>query len=294
MAIGACGIDCSACRLNILGVCSSCDAGSSLGGARKLAAQLASFGGFCPVLKCAHDRNISYCPRDCVLFPCDEFTESGYPFSRERLDARAQDARGIRIRPELALSKEVWERLESLDPHTVAEKSGVEWKGGVYLLELLGIGFNVDPGRRSLRRDRGVPPDLLDAKGVVYYLAHLPGGEIMGRPVAPNELNSRVNFFKGRYALMTGLVEDVFGDNPGGFVRAGERLGGVTTHKGDGSFRIKLLPRVPVELIFWARDESFPPRLTLTLDRSAENHLPLDLLADLLNLLLQRVAAWAG
>ncbi len=277
-----------------MGLCSSCDAGTSLGGARKLAAQLQAFGGFCPILKCAEEKSVAYCPRDCALFPCDEFADSGYPFSRAHLEKRARDARHIQIRPERALPGDVWERLNSLEPERVVEKSGAVLERGAYLLEFLGVGFRVDPAAKKVERKGGAVPDLVDVKGVVYYLAHLPGGQLLGAPVTPPELNRGVNFFKGRYLLNTRAVEEAFPSNPKGFLKAGEMLGGVSTHKGDGSFRIMLLPRVPVELILWSADEDFPARLTLILDRSVENHLPLDLLSDLLNVLLDRVAAWAG
>jgi hypothetical protein len=145
-----------------------------------------------------------------------------------------------------------------------------------------------------VERDGGAVPDLIDVKGVVHYLAHHPGGQLAGTVATPPELNRGVDFFKGRYSLNTTKVEEGFATNLPGFLRAGQKLGGVATHKGDGSFRILLLPRVPVELIFWLADDDFPARLTLILDRSVENHLPLDLLSDLLNVLLDRIAAWAG
>lgn len=87
---GACGINCLTCRLSVTGVCSPCGAGASLQASKKLGAQLHTFGGFCPILKCASDRKLGFCTRDCDLFPCEHFTGGPYPFSKEYLDMQVR------------------------------------------------------------------------------------------------------------------------------------------------------------------------------------------------------------
>lgn len=78
---GACGINCLTCRLAATGVCSPCGPGTSVHAAKKLAAQLKLMGGFCPILKCASDRLVAFCLRDCDKFPCRHFKDQQYPFS---------------------------------------------------------------------------------------------------------------------------------------------------------------------------------------------------------------------
>ena len=79
---GACGVNCLACRLAVTGKCSPCGSGLSEQASRKLAAQLQLIGGYCPILKCAADRKVAYCLRDCDDFPCDKFQSGPYPFSQ--------------------------------------------------------------------------------------------------------------------------------------------------------------------------------------------------------------------
>ena len=45
MPTGACGINCDVCKLQLLGLCSTCGSGRSQEAQRKLAAQKAAFGG---------------------------------------------------------------------------------------------------------------------------------------------------------------------------------------------------------------------------------------------------------
>ncbi len=82
---GACGINCMACRLVAMGRCSPCAPGTSPRAQQKLAAQLRAFGGYCLVLKCAADRGVGWCMRDCPQFPCENFSEGPYPYSESFL-----------------------------------------------------------------------------------------------------------------------------------------------------------------------------------------------------------------
>jgi hypothetical protein len=61
MATGACGINCDVCRLNVLGVCSSCGPGTSMEAQQKMAVQVRVLGAPCPILECAANRAIDYC-----------------------------------------------------------------------------------------------------------------------------------------------------------------------------------------------------------------------------------------
>ncbi len=70
MATGACGINCDICRLNVLGICSTCGSGGSQEAQRKIAAQERILGAPCPILTCAREKHIEYCLRDCDRFPC--------------------------------------------------------------------------------------------------------------------------------------------------------------------------------------------------------------------------------
>lgn len=69
--IGACGIACEVCGLHSKGICQGCDPA--------LAKHIP-----CPILKCAADKKIQYCSRDCADFPCSIY-KGEYPYSQAYL-----------------------------------------------------------------------------------------------------------------------------------------------------------------------------------------------------------------
>jgi hypothetical protein len=68
--------------LNLLGTCSTCGPGTSLEAEKKLAAQSRLLGSPCPILACANLNQVQFCLRDCSQFPCQNFSNGPYPFSK--------------------------------------------------------------------------------------------------------------------------------------------------------------------------------------------------------------------
>ena len=93
MPTGACGINCDVCKLRLLGLCSSCGPGKSEEARKKLEAQKRLLGDTCPILACAQMNRLDYCLRDCSAFPCDNFSQGPYPFSRGFLDMQTRRRR---------------------------------------------------------------------------------------------------------------------------------------------------------------------------------------------------------
>ncbi|MEW5722244.1 MAG: hypothetical protein AB1896_04000 [Thermodesulfobacteriota bacterium] len=77
---GACGINCLTCGLATSGRCSPCGPGNGPTAVKKLGVQMELLGGFCPILKCAHDHHTAFCLRDCSHFPCRHFQDGPYPY----------------------------------------------------------------------------------------------------------------------------------------------------------------------------------------------------------------------
>lgn len=93
---GVCGINCLTCKLSNLGLCTPCGGGKTAQATKKLGAQLKSFGGYCPILKCAVDRGIGFCMRDCEKFPCTHFKERNYPFGQGFLEMQERRRQPIK------------------------------------------------------------------------------------------------------------------------------------------------------------------------------------------------------
>jgi len=66
--------------------------------------------------------------------------------------------------------------------------------------------------------------------------------------------------------------------SPQEFLNAGLSHGGRPISYADAAFELKLLPRVPIAYLFWSGDEEFPSRISVLLDETAEQQLPMDAL----------------
>ena len=119
---------------------------------------------------------------------------------------------------------------------------------------------------------------------ILMYLIKARDYPLDRKKVSERELPGGELFFRGPHALVKKPLEKKFGKDPQGFLLAGLGLGGQDTGKGDASFQIPVLPRIPVEYILYVEDEEFPPQITINFDSSISRHLPLDVIWALINL----------
>lgn len=283
MATGACGINCDACRLNFMRVCSSCGPGKSLEARKKMAAQVRILGAPCPILECASGRKIDYCLRDCDEFPCERL--GAYPFSEGFL--KMQERRRSQAAQELDPTKEkilvppeYWEDLEKRDPKTLCGNAlATVFSQEDLVLPFLGKEILVDRKHHSLRSKRQgewveVKHPLLELLVLVYLLNARP--EVLTRELVSAMELKTAHFFQGPHELRTGKVLEGFGRNLEAFRKAAESLGGERQTLADAAYRIPAFPRVPLYYLLWEGDEEFEPRLSVLFDRSIETHLPAD------------------
>ena len=293
MSTGACGIDCSVCRLNLLSECSTCGSGKSIEGAKKRAAQERILGSSCPVLACAIERAVEYCPRDCNDFPCNMFRDNRYPFSEAYLNMqqRRRNYPPPSISPlgqRIEVPKEFWQDLASTDPDVVCKRAGASMQSaGSFLLKFFNSYLLIDTNEEKgyLEVDGrwmmlGQPLTVLMA---VVYLLKASEIELKGEMVGVQELKDS-HFFQGPHKLKTGSVLMRYGNDLQGLRDAATALGGEPLDLGDLAFKFSVFPKVPVYYLLWKGDEEFPPNLVILFDRTIEDHLAADSIWGIVNL----------
>lgn len=82
--VGACGICCSTCRFCYTLGC-ECSAGTQKVAKQKVKTNWDGRGVLCLACKCAVEKGIAYCPRDCNKFPCDKFRAWHFPYGEAYL-----------------------------------------------------------------------------------------------------------------------------------------------------------------------------------------------------------------
>jgi hypothetical protein len=296
MPTGACGINCDTCRLNLLGICTTCGSGISVEGQRKMAAQQRLLGAPCPILDCAVTNRIAYCPRDCSRFPCENFRNGPYPFSQAWLDMqtrRRQSSQKISPEQPDTLPEAFWTDLAAADTRAVAGRTCARIDAlDKLVLPFLDTRLRICPATRSVMRlaEEGwrPEPDALVQLMAFAYLRHASDADLAGVRVGVSDLRSAA-FFKGPHVLPTAMLADRFGADPEGFARAAGRLGGVSVPLADQAFRFLPFPKVPFYFLLWTADPEFPAQVTVLFDRSIEAHLPADAIWATVTLVARRL-----
>jgi len=293
MPTAACGINCDVCRLNLLGVCSTCGSGISQEAQDKIAAQQRILGAPCPILACAIENRVEYCPRDCDRFPCHEFKEGPYPFSqgylnmqerRRNQDPPSKTPSGDRVK----VPPEYWEELAQRDADTLCENAlARNFPPAGLLLPFLDEYLLVDRQNRCLRRQsrddwERIDHPLLELVCLLYLLNAGPE-PIREKMVSVQELKTG-HFFRGPHELKIQPLLERYGNDLDGFKRAAEGLGGEILDLADAAYKLLAFPKVPLYYLLWKGDEEFKPRCSILFDRSIEDHLAADAIWGLVNL----------
>jgi len=293
MPTGACGIDCDVCKLNLLGMCSSCGSGKSPEAVQKLAAQQRLFGSTCTILACAQMNRVEYCLRDCHQFPCDNFSQGPYPFSRGFL--QMQERRRGQNPPQFApdrsqvdVSPHFWDQLQEKDLNTLCNLTLFNRVAPHQLtFHFLNEDVQVDIAARCLKRRQGrewesTSDPLLELVTVVYLnrvkMLYPLGKEIVG----VKDLKE-AHFFQGPHTLRLDPLIKRYGRDPAGFKDAAEFLEGRSVEMADSAYCLWPFPRVPLYYLYWQGDDEFEPRISVLFDRSIEEVFSADVIWGLVN-----------
>jgi hypothetical protein len=153
------------------------------------------------------------------------------------------------------------------------------------------LGHKYWVSQKGVRRSDG--ERFLESIGSVlaHYVLKGIRSETAGRFVTFSELAGPV-FKEGSYsrdALEFPLIKRFRGRVPELLTAAASLGGRVGGESGLGSVSLifELLPKIPVQLIFYDQDDEFPARVTLLIDRNATQFLEFEFLAVLVTLFVQ-------
>jgi hypothetical protein len=191
-----------------------------------------------------------------------------------------------------SLPPDYWDELALRDPAAVCRNSLADYRPeGGYSITFLGEGYQCDPRLRKVCRVR-TPDERLSFQDYLVLLHYLLKAQDLpqaGDWVNEKELKGGALFFRGPHTLAREPLEKRYARDPQGLLAAGQALGGTATGKGEASFLLTALPRIPLEYIFYGEDEEFPAQLIITFDRTVERHLALDVIWALVNITSRKI-----
>lgn len=176
----------------------------------------------------------------------------------------------------------LWVQLEREIPEEICRRALVSYSPEQgFLLPFLNQTFQIQPETRSIVPSYSHAPKIRSFELDLIILTYLLRAQAIGlseRMVNEKQIPGGEAFFRGPHALNTGPMEELFGEDREAFLSVGRKLKGEVRDLGDAAVCLPVLPRVPVTLILWEKDDEFPAQITVNFDSTVSSHLPLDII----------------
>ena len=184
----------------------------------------------------------------------------------------------------------LWEQLGKLDNRRTAQRAKCQYLADLerYVITLLSTDYSVNLSQRQIFSLRlplpSEPAGFLEQLCILAYLINARDVSVANKLVRGESLPGGQFFFQGVHCLPTQKLEVAFGDCPQLLYQLSVRFNAKRREFGDASIELDVLPRVPLTIVVWKRDEEFPARASILFDQTAAAHLPLDALLAAVNL----------
>jgi hypothetical protein len=165
------------------------------------------------------------------------------------------------------------EKLESLDPALVAEKSGARLGAKGLRLDFVGQRIRVGLNPVVISGPEGAEVGLTDQVLILHYLNQADGRPVTGEWIAYREIPGAQAYHPVFYKRATAPLVAGFGQRPELLLELSGDLSAKPGQGGDAAVIIQALPRVPLMLQVWKADEDFEAEAGVLLDRSISGYL---------------------
>ena len=194
----------------------------------------------------------------------------------------------------------LWEQLLGLERKETAQRAKCQYLSNPerYVVSLLNTEYIVNLSDKEIysvqQGESPVAAEFLQQLCILAYLINAQDLPLSDKLVKAETLPGGQFFFRGLHSLPTAKLEKAFGDCPDVLHRRAGRFGAKRCEFGDASIQLYVLPRVPLTIVIWAKDEQFQARASILFDRTAASHLPLDALGAAVNLTVEALIRAAG
>lgn len=185
--------------------------------------------------------------------------------------------------------EDLWQKLAQSEPQSIAALAQVQCLDDQrYLVVLLGAPYLFEvEGRRIVGPQNRPAPDKRVALCLLNYLAGTHDLPLAGNLVPETVLPGGERFFSGTHALTRQPILTAYGHDGPSFIAAAQALGAepMACQSGSYSFKMALLPKIPVQVTLCEADDEFPADLYFAFDAGAANMVPLGIISALIGLL---------
>lgn len=179
-----------------------------------------------------------------------------------------------------------WEILKSSEPSNICRNSLALYdkKENHYILKSLNFDFFISTEHKTIISDSPEGKILTGRFGYffihscLWYLIKSKNIPLSGKLIRPSDIKDGASFFRGSHILPLEKLAEKYSNDKNAFLKKAEEFGGVLQNFGDVSVQLFPMPRIPVTIILWLKDDEFPARADLLFDSSCEFHLPVEII----------------
>ncbi len=192
----------------------------------------------------------------------------------------------------LDIDRSYFQELAGMEPVQVCRRALCSYDNirKCYVIPVWGSVFEVYPESEEIIDTSGNRVTKNSCLPVLFYLLRGKESLTTGEWITEKDIPGGVAFFTGPHSVPSYLVADKVGNSIEIFRKACKELGGEEGDMGDASCMFRILPRVPLTVIYWLGDDEFKPETKLLFDRTISEHFPPDIIFTLSSELLKRIS----
>jgi len=194
----------------------------------------------------------------------------------------------------------LWDDLRQADPGEMSARALVQFdrEENVYVVPFLNTAVLCYPETEEIE----LLGPLGDFSGdsqltlvILHYLLYAQNKPLTNKWVSEKDLPGGRLFFTASHTLPMDPLAEEFDARPELLDAVARSIGGEEVKSQGVSFRFRILPRIPIQTIFWLRDEEFGPSFHVLFDETIIAHLgSLDLIWGLVQVFARVLLDRAG
>ncbi|MHC4271047.1 MAG: DUF3786 domain-containing protein [Planctomycetota bacterium] len=193
------------------------------------------------------------------------------------------------------IHEELWEQLLSSDRSDTAKRAMCQYLEDQerYSVIMLQKQYLVDLSEREIYINQSTSSQetagFLEQLCLLAYLINAQDLPLTEKLVKAESFPDGEFFFRGQHLLPTKKLEHCFGQKASDLYKITDEFKASRCEFGDASIKLYILPRLPLTIVIWEKDDEFPARASLLFDQTASIHLPLDALLTAVNLAIDAI-----
>ncbi len=183
--------------------------------------------------------------------------------------------------------------LKALEPDDVVLRTGCRFDSErqQYSVNIWRSEYKIDLNACEVHHDIAWPGIVREYMSlfVLFYLIRSKNIPPSGEWISEKDIPGGAAFFRGPHTIPSSWIADRFGNSMEAFEILCRKFGGTSVDFADSAFVFKIVPSIPVAVLYWQGDEDFPCEAKLLFDRTIGLHLPLDVIYALATIVCHRL-----